>query len=191
MPERTGADEDRRRSPRFRCGGCAEINCLPSTGILLTGTIRDLSLHGCCMDTSLPIHCGVRAEIVVRVNAASFRAVGEVRAIRGQSGAGLEFVHLSAGGKNMLGDLLKDLARLQVVMNKLKSARRERDAASFRKQLEEGKYQLEVLSQQFPFLRNILAAESEESPELEAAAGKHKDQMAKAQSLVITVDLFG
>lgn len=91
----------------------------------------------------------------------------------------------------MLGDLLKDLARLQVVMNKLKSARRERDAASFRKQLEEGKYQLEVLSQQFPFLRNILAAESEESPELEAAAGKHKDQMAKAQSLVITVDLFG
>jgi len=143
------------------------------------------------MDTSLPIHCGVRAEIVVRVNAASFRAVGEVRAIRGQSGAGLEFVHLSAGGKNMLGDLLKDLARLQVVMNKLKSARRERDAASFRKQLEEGKYQLEVLSQQFPFLRNILAAESEESPELEAAAGKHKDQMAKAQSLVITVDLFG
>jgi hypothetical protein len=95
-------DKDRRRSPRFRCGGHAEINCLPSSGILLPGTIRDLSLHGCCVDTSLPIDCGVRAELVVRVNAASFRAVGEIRAVRGRSGAALEFIHLSAGGKDTL-----------------------------------------------------------------------------------------
>src|ERR1039458_2317010 len=106
MPERTGADEDRRRSPRFTCGGHAEIVCLPSTGILVPGTIRDLSLHGCWVDTSLPIDCGARAEIVVRVNADSFRAVGDVRAVRGPSGAGVEFVHLSAGGKDMLAGLV-------------------------------------------------------------------------------------
>jgi hypothetical protein len=79
-------DRDRRRSPRFRCGGHAEITCLPSTGILLPGTIRDLSLHGCCVDTSRPIDCGVRAELVVRVNAASFRAV--VRYGRFEDGLG-------------------------------------------------------------------------------------------------------
>jgi len=194
MAERTDADDnlannDRRRSPRFTCGGHAEINFLPSTGILLPGTIRDLSLHGCCVDTLLPIDCGVRAEIVVRVNAASFRAVGEVRAIRGRSGAGLEFVHLSAGGKDMLAGLTTDLARLQAVMNKLKSTRREINAESFRKELEDGKHQAAMLSDRFPFLRTILPADSEQR--LEPDGGAAKDQIAKTEPLVITVNLFG
>ncbi len=190
MPERTEEENDRRRSPRFTCGGHAEINCLPSTGVLLPGTIHDLSLHGCRVDTSLPIDCGVRAEIVVRVNASSFRAVGEVRAIRGRSGAGLEFVHLSAGGKDMLAGLVTDLARLQAVMNKLKSARREMDAETFRKELEDGKRRAAMLSEQFPFLRMIPAADAVEA--LERAEGDGgKSRMAKTQPLVIAVDLFG
>src|SRR5579863_10536039 len=102
MPERTDTDKDRtdndrRRSPRFNCGGYAKISRLPSNGIFLAGSIRDLSLGGCHLDTALPIDCGERAEIVVCVNATSFRAVGEVKAIRDRSGAGIEFVHLSAG----------------------------------------------------------------------------------------------
>ena len=47
-------------------------------------TVRDLSLGGCHVDTTLPIDCGVRAEIVVCVNAASFRAVGEVQSDSGR-----------------------------------------------------------------------------------------------------------
>jgi hypothetical protein len=97
-------DSDRRRSARFICGGFAKISRLPADGIFVPGRIRDLSLHGCCVDTPVPIDCGTRAEIVVRVNAASFRAVGEVKAIRGRSVAGLEFVHLTAGGKDLLAD---------------------------------------------------------------------------------------
>jgi PilZ domain len=189
MPVRTDVDEDRRRSPRFNCGGYAEINCLPSTGIMLVGTIRDLSLHGCRVDTSLPIDCGVRAEIVVRVNASSFRAVGEVRAIRGLSSAGWEFVQLSAGGREMLGGLVTDLARLQAAMNNLKSARREMDAESFRQELEDGKHQAELLGERFPFLRTILPAGSGEAlkPD-ETSASKDR---AAAQALIIAVDLLG
>jgi len=192
MPDRTDADQDRtdndrRRSPRFTCGGHAKISCLPSNGIFIPGTIRDLSLHGCCVDTTLPIDCGARAEIVMRVNAASFRAVGEVRAIRGRSGAGMEFVHLSAGGKDLLADLVTDLARLQALMNKLKSARREMDAESFRMQLEDGKLQVALLSKRFPFLGTILAAESSEP---DHAASDGQDRIAETQPLVIPVDLF-
>jgi hypothetical protein len=146
--------------------------------------------------------------MVVRVNAASFRAVGEVRAIRSHFGAGIEFVHLSAGGKHTLADLVTELARLQAVMNKLKAARREIDAESFRKQLEEGKLQAAMLGERFPFLRTILRAESSrersgESPEESsgessgesseadpvASVGKHR--VVGAQPLVIRVDLFG
>ncbi len=193
MPERTNADidcgdNDRRRSTRFKCGGDAKISRLPSDGIFVPGKIFDLSLGGCCVDTTLPIDFGVRTEIVVRVNAASFRAVGEVRAIRGRSGAGIEFVHLSAGGKQMLADLVTELARLQAVMNKLNAPRREMDAESFRRQLEIGKLQAGMLSERFPFLGTIPSAESSE-PDQAAFAGQGR--IVETQPLVVAVDLFG
>jgi hypothetical protein len=194
MPERNTADidcgdNDRRRSTRFTCVGDAKISRLPSEGIFLPGKILDLSLGGCCVDTTLPILCGVRAEIVARVNAASFRAVGEVRAIRGDSAACMQFVHLSALGREMLADLVRELARLQAVTNKLRSARRETDTESFRRQLEHGRLQAGMLSERFPFLGTILPAESSEDSSEAASAGK--DRTAEAQPLVITVDLFG
>ena len=59
----------------------------------------------------------------------------------------------------MLGDLIAELARLQAVMNKLKAARREIDAESFRRQLEHGQRQAAMLSERFPFLGTILRCE--------------------------------
>ncbi len=193
-------DNDRRRSPRFKCGGEAKISRLPSDGIFVPGKIFDLSLGGCCIDTTLPIDFGVRTEIIVRVNAASFRAVGEVRAFRSRFGAGIEFVHLSAGGKHTLADLVTELARLQAVMNNLKAARREINAESFRKQLEEGKHQAAMLSERFSFLGTILPAESSgesskessrESSKAGQAASVAEDPIVEAQPLVVRVDLFG
>jgi hypothetical protein len=192
MPEHDGENDDRRGSPRFSCGGQATISRLPSDGIVLPGKIRDLSLGGCCVDTALPIDCGVRAELVVRVNAASFRALGEVRAFRGRSGVCLEFVRLSPSGKDMLADLIKELARLQAFVDKVKSSRRDLDAESFRRQLEEGKLQALRLSKRFPFLGTILPAESSgESSELDQVASDGKDRIEEAQQLVVPVDLFG
>jgi hypothetical protein len=192
MPGRTDVDtnveKDRRRSPRFSCGGHAKIVRLPSDGIFLPGKIIDLSLGGCYVDTTLPIDCGVRAEIMVHVNAASFRAIGEVKALRGRSGASMEFVHLSAGGKDMLADLIAELARLQAVMSKLKSARREMDADEFREELDGGKLQAMMQSPRFPFRGTILSAETSE-PDLVSSA--KNDRIVDMPPLVITVDLFG
>ena len=200
MPSRTTAEADRRRSPRFACGGHAHINCLPSNGVILPGQVRDLSLGGCHSDTLLPVDCGLRAEIVVRVNAASFRALGEVKAVRGTSGAGLEFVQLSTGGKDMLADLINDLARLQATMNRLKLNRRDSGAESLREQLKRGKLQA-LLSGQFPSLA---------SPRLIDGGGEGNDdiqrrdqliqsgngalvdvRIAGAEPLVLTIDIFG
>ena len=181
------AIKERRRSPRFSCGGSAEIICLPSTGIVLPGTIRDLSLHGCWVDTSLPIECGARAEVVLRVNAASFRALGEVRAIRGQSGSGVEFVRLSANGKDMLADVVTDLARLQALMSKLKSDRRKMDAELFRREMEEGNLRGATLRDRFLFLRTILPAEDAEGEKTETAGTGNIGE----KRLVVPIDLFG
>jgi len=193
--ENDRVDNDRRRSARFVCGGFAKISRLPSDGIFVPARIRDLSLHGCCVDTTVPIDSGMKAEIVVRVNAASFRAVGEVKAIRGRSVAGMEFIHLTAGGKDLLADMVTDLARLQAITNKLRDVRREIDAQSFRKELEAGKRQAARLSERFPLFSTILQAEISgealmESGELERPRSG-QNRIVGGDPLVITVDLFG
>jgi hypothetical protein len=113
MSEHTKGDDDRPQNPRFSCGGVAKISLLPSNGLFLSGKIRDRSLGGCCVDTPVPIECGARAEILVRVNSSSLRAVGEVRGIHGNSEAGIPFIYLSRGGKDLLADLIAELARFR------------------------------------------------------------------------------
>ncbi|MFY9646403.1 MAG: PilZ domain-containing protein [Terriglobales bacterium] len=191
MPDRIDADDDRRRSPRFTCGGRAEINCLPSNGLIVPGTIRDLSLHGCWVETPLRIDCGALAEIVVRVNHASFRALGTVKAMRGPSGAGVEFVRMCSGGKDMLSALLTDLARMQALMKKLKSERRELDSELFRKELPNTKLQAEMLSERLAWLGSQWPAETlEEKPERREPEPATETGAAATQPTVLSVDLL-
>jgi len=187
MPENTNADDVRPRSPRFSCGGVAKISLLPSNGILLPGKIRNLSLGGCCVDTPMPIECGARAEIVVHVNSASFRAVGEVRGIRGNSEAGIEFVYLSRGGKDLLADLIAELARLQALIHQLKAARRDAEMESFRTQLEDGKHLAAMWSERLRSLEGFVPAESSETDQVSSAGG---DPSKEAHPLVTPVSLF-
>ena len=187
MPERTEAEEERRRNPRFNCGGLARISFLPSDGIFLPGKIRDLSLGGCCLDTNLPIEFGSRAEVLVRVNAASFRAVGIVKALRSDSVAGIEFVRLSAGGKELLADLVSELARLRSVIDDLMSARRDMDAETFRKHIEAGKLHAAMFATRYPFLKTTVTAEILEQEQVESAPR----QPAWQARNIIPVDLFG
>jgi PilZ domain len=187
MPECPKDEKERRSTPRFNCDGQAKISLLPSDGIFLPGKIRDLSLAGCLLDTKLPIEAGTRAEVVVRVNAASFRAVGIVKALRDDSAVGIEFVRLSAGGRELLADLVSELARLRVVIDNLMFARREMDAKSFRRQMEAGKLHAALFATRYPFLKTTLSAEISEQEE-PAPAPK---QVTTDGPRVIPVDLFG
>jgi hypothetical protein len=187
MAENTNGDDDRPRNPRFSCGGLAQISVLPSNGLFLSGKILDLSLGGCCVDTPVPIECGARAEIVVHVNSSSFRAVGEVRGIRGNSEAGIEFVYLSRGGKDLLADLVAELARLQAFINHLKAARRDAESESFRKQLESGKLLAVMWRERLRSLEGLVPAESSETDQVSSAGG---DPSKEAQALVTPVRLF-
>jgi PilZ domain len=186
MAENTNAD-DRPRNPRFSCGGVAEISVLPSNGLYLSGKILDLSLGGCRVDTPVPIERGARAEIVVHVNSASFRAVGEVKGIRGNSEAGIEFVYLSRGGKDLLADLVAELARLQAFINQLKAARRDAETESFRKQLESGKLLAAMWRERLRSLEGLAPAENSETDQVSSAGGGPNKE---AQPLVAPVRLF-
>jgi len=187
MAEKPDGDDIRPRNPRFSCGGLAKISVLPSNGTFLSAKIRNLSLGGCCVDTPVPIECGARAEIIVHVNSSSFRAVGEVRGVRRNSEAGIEFIYLSRGGKDLLADLVAELARLQTVINQLKAARREAEAELFRKHLESGKLLAAMWRERLHSLEGLVPEESAETDQVAVAGGGPNKE---AQPLVIPVRLF-
>ena len=105
-------DDDRRRSPRFSCGGQAQILCLPSEGLLFNGQICNISLGGCYIEPAKPLVCNDLAEILLRINKASFRAVGQVKGVHG-SGVGVEFIRFGARGRELLEELIRRLAKLK------------------------------------------------------------------------------
>ena len=112
--ELVGGTTDRRRVARYSCSGQAQITCLPLNGAPLRGSLRDLGLGGCrieSIETTSPFDLGARTEILVKVNCWFFRAMGHVRAVHGQSTISVEFMRMSAGGYSMLAELIADLER--------------------------------------------------------------------------------
>lgn len=148
--------DDRRRSPRFSCGGLAKILGLPSDGIYLAGKVRDLSLNGCGIETVSSLECGARAEILVQVSDTSFRAIGQVKAVRGPGGIGMEFIQLSAGGQGMLVELLRELARQQAIASTLRAARRELGPEQW------DEVRAALLKESRPMLGRIMASQASE-----------------------------
>ena len=190
MSEHTKGDDDPTIGPVTRDSVVevvAKIGLLPSNGLFLSGKIRDLSPGGCCADTPVSIECGARAEIVVHVNSSSFRAVGEVRGIHGHSEAGIQFIYRSGGGKDLLADLIAELARLQALIHQLKAARRDAEMESFRTQLEDGKHLAAMWSERLRSLEGFVPAESSETDQVSSAGGNPSKE---AHPLVTPVSLF-
>lgn len=98
---------------------------LPWAGALLWGKLCNLGFGGCYIETISPLACGARAEIVLRVNALSMRAIGQVRAVRDHSGFGIEFVRMSAGAYSTLAELMEELERFRAVVRARRPVGRE------------------------------------------------------------------
>ena len=99
---------------------------LPWAGALLWGKLCNLGFGGCYIETISPLECGARAEIVLRVNALSMRAIGQVCAVRDRSGFGIEFVRMSAGAYSTLAELMEELERFRAVMRAPRPAGRDK-----------------------------------------------------------------
>jgi hypothetical protein len=116
---------ERRRSPRYGCSGPVQITSLPWEGALLWGKLCNLGFGGCFIETISPLACGAQTEIVLRVNALSLRAIGQVRAVRDHSGIGIEFVRMSVGAYSTLAELMEELERFRGVVRTPRPAGRD------------------------------------------------------------------
>ena len=175
---------ERRRDPRFRCGGRAIIRCLPSDGMVVPGKLYNLSVSGICVETAYPIDLGARAEILVSVNAASFRTVGVVKAIAERSRACMEFVQISANGKEILADLIGEFTRIQAVMKNLRSARQTEPELA--RELEAAGVRAALLGR-ISSIPRLPDSGSDEDPGARAGSGSDVELVP----MVIKVDLFG
>jgi hypothetical protein len=174
------SEEDRRRHRRFPCGGEARISLLPSDGALYLGRPRNLSEGGLCLEMPCPLEVGVRAELMLYVGGLSLRTLGQVKTIA-RSRVGMEFVQISAGGREMLQELLVDFEELQKTMVRLRSGRMESEAELTHK-LKLAGISPAILNSCLPMLASL--------PD-EIAAPAQNERSIEIVEPMIRVDIFG
>ncbi len=107
--------DDRRSHPRLRCHGVAEVVLLRLYR-KLSGTLLDLSVGGCCIQTDAPIPSIERPSVEVQliVNGITLRVAGIMRNVRRDHYAGIEFVDVTPRKAEQIIELVKELMERQV-----------------------------------------------------------------------------
>ena len=108
-PDREESREDRRKEPRFACEGSALIS-LPNGGLLITGSILNVSLAGCYIDApSINLERGTQVEVYFETQKLHFRVAGNIRVLRPRVGVGIAFLKLSQRATRQITQLVKEL----------------------------------------------------------------------------------
>jgi hypothetical protein len=135
------------------------------------------------VDTSHAFDLGARAEILVSVNAASFRSLGLVRATE-RSRARMEFVQMSSGSNDLLTDLIAQFERLAAAVNRLRVERFESEE-ELRREMEKAGVRVARLGG-----RSLSTARA-----IENDGTRHElpdeEKILEVSPRVIKVDLFG
>lgn len=188
MADPAQSSAERRHTPRFACGGRARIASLPLEGSVVLGKLLDLSLGGCCIETPQPLHPGAEAEVLIQVNDRSFRALGQLKAIRGRL-AGMQFRYLTEAGNQDLRNVLAEVAKLHAAVSALRSARRRQDG-----KLLLGSQEDELpgvsLTKQFPVLRTILASPPSTRHIIEVESDRAGLDPSLVETGLVFIDLF-
>lgn len=102
--------DERRTQPRLRCKGVAEIIVL-AVDKRMVGTLLDLSVNGCCIETSVPLPPieSPAVEVVLSVDCFTLRLAGVVRNVRQERRAGIEFIDVTKRKGEQIEELVKEL----------------------------------------------------------------------------------
>jgi len=112
-PIRAGAE--RRRSPRYKCEGSAEIvqdDCNGRTW----ATFKDISLHGCYVEAMSTYTVGASLQLKLEAQGFRVRCKGTVRVAYPSLGMGIAFTEISEEDRAQLKQLVQTLSRTCVVM---------------------------------------------------------------------------
>ena len=116
VPSRAPAQKERRRSPRYKCSGSAEITQLGGD-VRMWGTLTDISLHGCYVEMSTTFPVDTRIHLVLEALNFRFRASGIVRISYPFLGMGVLLTELEPDQRAVHERLLATLAQATTVPN--------------------------------------------------------------------------
>ena len=104
---------ERRQQERFACTGPAEA-VLDDVAFLFRGTIRNISLTGCYVESSarLMFDRGTAVELRFTLNKEELHLMATIIALRPAVGAGFQFVEVNREMQSRLSGLIRKLANL-------------------------------------------------------------------------------
>lgn len=106
---------EKRRSPRYKCEGSAEI-CEDGCDVRTWATFTDVSLHGCYVEAQATYPVGTILHMKLEANGLRVEAKGNVRVSYPYLGMGIAFAEMSEEDRGRLKELLGTISRPAVIM---------------------------------------------------------------------------
>jgi len=106
---------EKRRSPRYKCEGSAELRS-DGCDVRTWATFSDISLHGCYVEAQATYPAGVVLQMKLEANGVRVETKGNVRVNYPYLGMGIAFVDMSEENQARLRALLATIQRATVVM---------------------------------------------------------------------------
>ena len=106
---------EKRRSPRYKCEGSAEM-CKVSSDVRTWATFTDISMHGCYLEAQATYPVGTVLRLKLEANGTKVEVTGNVRVSYPYLGMGIAFASISDEYQARLRDLLASLSRPSVIM---------------------------------------------------------------------------
>jgi PilZ domain len=112
-PKPAGAEK--RRSPRYKCEGSAEVR-EEGSDVRLWATCTDISMHGCYVEATTVYPVGT--VLLMKIDAQNLRiqVQGDVRVSYPYLGMGVAFTHMAEEDRTRLKEMLRTLGRPSVIM---------------------------------------------------------------------------
>jgi len=106
---------EKRRSPRYKCEGSAEMREL-SCDVHTWATFTDISLHGCYVEAQATYPVGTVLQMKLAANGVKVELTGNVRVSYPYLGMGIAFVNITEENTARLRDMLSTVLRHSVIM---------------------------------------------------------------------------
>jgi hypothetical protein len=106
---------DKRRSPRYRCQGSAQLREI-QTGVTTWTNFTDISLHGCYVEAAATHRVGVVLGLKLEANGFRVEATGEVSVAYPNLGMGISFTKMTDEAREHLRELVRSISRPSVIL---------------------------------------------------------------------------
>ena len=111
----TYSGTEKRRSPRYKCEGSAELREL-SCDVHTWASFTDISLHGCYVEAQATYPVGTVLQMKLEANGVKIEVTGNVRVTYPYLGMGIAFVNITEENAARLKDILSTVLRPSVIM---------------------------------------------------------------------------